>query len=245
MKSLLIFLLTLSTVAHSQVKFNVPEIEVPVSTYINLPVVIETNSNDVGSLEFALNYDPTYLAFEEISVTAKAQQWLTYTMDWQGETVRWGGYDASFGNYTISSPTELFTVRFKVIDQSWVEIPITIGRKTAGTELGWDIEVISTDGYVNKREVSFDVPPTDGISGIAYPIPTTGLITLELTVPENGDYKVIIYDFFGKQQGIYSKKFFSGYVSFRVDVRDLATGIYLLQVTNGRFVKTFKIIKNG
>jgi len=30
-----------------------------------------------------------------------------------------------------------------------------------------------------------------------------------------------------------------------VDVRDLATGIYLLQVTNGRFVKTFKIIKNG
>ena len=73
MKSLLIFLLTLSTVAHSQVKFNVPEIEVPVSTYINLPVVIETNSNDVGSLEFALNYDPTYLAFEEISVTPKAQ----------------------------------------------------------------------------------------------------------------------------------------------------------------------------
>ena len=124
MKSLLIFLLTLSTVAHSQVKFNVPEIEVPVSNYINLPVVIETNSNDVGSLEFALNYDPTYLAFENISVTAKAQQWLTYTMDWQGETVRWGGYDASFGIYTINSPTELFTVRFKVLDQSGQRYPL-------------------------------------------------------------------------------------------------------------------------
>ena len=91
----------------------------------------------------------------------------------------------------------------------------------------------------------FEVTPIDGIYGIAYPVPTTGRITLELTVPENGEYKVIVTDFLGKKHGVYIKKFFSGYVSFRVDVRDLATGIYLLQVTNGRFVKTFKIIKNG
>ena len=119
MRQLLLILALLTTTAiHSQVKFNVPEIEVPVSDYINLPVVIETNGNEVGSLEFALNYDPQFLAFEEITVTPNAQQWLTYTMDWEGETVRWGGYDASFGTYTIETPTELFTIRFKVIDQS-------------------------------------------------------------------------------------------------------------------------------
>ena len=57
MRLLLILLLTITTVAHSQVVFNVPEIEVPVSEYINLPVEIETSGETVGSLEFALNFD--------------------------------------------------------------------------------------------------------------------------------------------------------------------------------------------
>lgn len=106
MKQLLIFLLTITTVAHSQVVFNVPEIEVPVSEYINLPVEIETSGETVGSLEFALEFDSQYLEFEEITVTAKAQEWLTYTQDWEGETIRWGGYDASFGNFTISKTNQ-------------------------------------------------------------------------------------------------------------------------------------------
>jgi len=40
-----------------------------------------------------------------------------------------------------------------------------------------------------------------------------------------------------------TKKFFSGYVSFQIDLSNLPASIYLLQVTNGKFVKTFKIIK--
>lgn len=69
-----------TTCAQSQVVFNVPEIDVPVSEFINLPVEIETSGEDVGSLEFALNYDPDYLEFVSITVTPKAQEWLTYTM---------------------------------------------------------------------------------------------------------------------------------------------------------------------
>lgn len=66
MKPLLIFLLAITTVAHSQVVFNVPEIEVPVSNYINLPVEIETAGETVGSLEFALNFDPQYLNLNQL-----------------------------------------------------------------------------------------------------------------------------------------------------------------------------------
>ena len=69
---LLTLLLLLTTSAQSQVVFNVPEIEVPVSEYINLPVEIETTGEDVGSLEFALNYDPDYLEFVSITVTPKS-----------------------------------------------------------------------------------------------------------------------------------------------------------------------------
>ena len=63
---LLTLLLLLTTSAQSQVVFNVPEIEVPVSEFINLPVEIETTGEDVGSLEFALNYDKNYLEFVSI-----------------------------------------------------------------------------------------------------------------------------------------------------------------------------------
>ena len=243
-RNLLVFLLVLFlNNTQAQVKFNVPEIDVPVSEFINLPVVIESNNNEIGSLEFALNYDPTYLEFVGITVSPTAQEWLTYTMDWQGETVRWGGYDRSFGTYSITNDTELFNVRFRVIDQDWTEIPITIGRKTAGTELGWDIDVENTDGYVNKRSMPFDVQPVDGIYGLVYPVPTTGPINLELSVPESGDYRIILLDFAGKNYGEYNRRFFSGYVAFQLTLTDISSGIYLLQVTNGRFIKTFKILK--
>ena len=127
MRLLLIFLLTLSTASHSQVVFNIPEIEVPVSDYINLPVEIETAGETVGSLEFSLNFDSQYLQFENITVTTKAQEWLTYTQDWEGEKVRWGGYDASFGNFTISNTTELFTSISHPRSVPAVFLPIVIG----------------------------------------------------------------------------------------------------------------------
>lgn len=244
MRNILLTILVLfTTCAQSQVVFNVPEIDVPVSEFINLPVEIETSGEDVGSLEFALNYDPDYLEFVSITVTPKAQEWLTYTMDWEGETVRWGGYDATFGNFTIINTTELFTVRFRVTNQDWDTIPITIGRKTAGTELGWDIDVENTDGYVNKRSMPFDTRPTDGIYGIVYPVPTKGPITFDLTVPDNGDYIVRVLNYNGSEFLKESKRFFAGWVQFQMDLSSLPQGVYLLQVTNGKFVKTFKTIK--
>ena len=240
---LLTLVLVLTTSVQSQVVFNVPEIDVPVSDYINLPVEIETAGEIVGSLEFALNYDPNYLEFVSITITPKAQEWLTYTMDWEGETIRWGGYDASFGNFTISNTTELFTVRFRVTNQAWDTIPITIGRKTAGTELGWDVEVENTDGYVNKRSMPFNTSPTDGIYGIVYPVPTKGPITFDLTVPDNGYYMIRVLNYGGSEFLKQRKKFFAGWVQFQMDLSSLPQGVYLLHITNGQFVKTFKTIK--
>ena len=143
----------------------------------------------------------------------------------------------------ISNTTELFTVRFKVIDENWTELPITIGRKTAGTDLGWDIDVDNTDGYVNKMSLPFDTQPADGIYGIVYPVPVKGPLTFELTVPDNGFYTIRVITYNGTLMKSITRKFFSGYVSFQMDLSDLSSAIYLLQVTNGKFVKTFKIIK--
>lgn len=227
----------------SPVQFTVPEITVPTTPTIELPVVVKTNGNTVGSLEFALNYDQSILEFTDIVISNKAQEWLTYTMDTGSGKVRWGGYDSSFGDFNLTTDTELFTVIFKVLDQNWDETPITIGRRTAGTELGWDLPVSNVDGYINYNRSSL-IPSGEGIFGRAYPVPTQGLVTLELTLPNTGSYTVRVIDLTGKQYKYKQQNFFQGYVTVQEDLYNLPVGLYLLQISNNKFVKSFKIIKN-
>jgi hypothetical protein len=242
MQKLLVFLVFFFIADQSPVQFTVPELSVPAGPTIELPVVVNTNGNTVGSLEFALNYDQSILEFTDIIISNKAQEWLTYTMDTGNGKVRWGGYDSSFGDFNLTQSTELFTIVFAVLDQNWDETPITIGRRTAGTELGWDLAVANTDGYINyNRSQWYD--PKDGITGIAYPVPTQGNITLELTLPNTGKYVVRVIDLAGRQYQYKEQNFFQGYVSVQENLYNLPTGIYLLQIANDKFVKSFKIIK--
>lgn len=238
---LIIFLFLFIAADQSPVRFTIPEISVPAGPTIELPVVIQTNGNTVGSLEFALNYDESILRFNDIFLSEKAQQWLTYTMDTGSGKVRWGGYDSSFGSFNIVEPSTLFILTFDVLDNNWDETPITVGRKTAGTKLGWDLPVGNTDGYINYSRFSYQ--ERDNIFGKAYPLPTTGKITLDLTIPTAGEYIVRVVDLNGKLLKTKPYRLFQGYISIQEDLYPLPSGIYLLQIMSDKFVKTFKIIK--
>jgi hypothetical protein len=221
----------------------VPGITVSPSSTIDLPVVIQTNGNGVGSLEFALNYDQSILQFSEIILSEKAQTWLTYTMDTGNGKVRWGGYDRTHGQYTITNPTELFILKFTVLDPNFTQTPITIGRKTAGDAQGWDIAVTNTNGYVNMNRFAAPLDE-DGINGRAYPVPTNDVVTVDLSLPVSGDYNIIIYDLNGNVLQNKKQRFVKGDNLIQENLHPYSSGIYLLQITNVKFVKTFKIIKN-
>jgi hypothetical protein len=212
------------------------------SNTIDLPVVIQTNGNGVGSLEFALNYDQSILQFSEIILSEKAQTWLTYTMDTGNGKVRWGGYDKTHGQYTITAPTELFILKFTVINTTWTQTPITIGRKTAGDVQGWDIAVISTDGYVNMNRNAAPLDE-DGIHGRAYPVPTDGIVTMEMSLPVSGDYEIIIFDMGGNLLNIRKERFAKGPNTTYGDLTTYPSGNYLLNIRSKNFAKTFKVIK--
>jgi hypothetical protein len=213
------------------------------SNTIDLPVTIQTNGNVLGSLEFALNYDQSILQFSEIILSDDAQSWLTYTMDTGNGKVRWGGYDKTHGQYSITTPTELFILKFTVINTTWTQTPITIGRKTAGNVQGWDIAVTNTDGYVNMNRNAAPLDE-DGINGRAYPVPTNDIVTLDLSLPVSGDYNIIIYDLNGNVLQNKKQRFVKGNNSIQENLHPYPSGVYLLQITNTKFVKTFKIIKN-
>jgi hypothetical protein len=228
---------------YSHVQFQVPGITVSPSNTIDLPVTIQTNGNVLGSLEFALNYDQSVLQFSEIILSDDAQSWLTYTMDTGNGKVRWGGYDKTHGQYSITTPTELFILKFTVINTTWTQTPITIGRKTAGNVQGWDIAVTNTDGYVNMNRNAAPLDE-DGINGRAYPVPTNDIVTLDLSLPVSGDYNIIIYDLNGNVLQNKKQRFVKGNNSIQENLHPYPSGVYLLQITNTKFVKTFKIIKN-
>lgn len=228
---------------YSQVQFQVPGITVSPSNTIDLPVTIQTNGNVLGSLEFALNYDQSILQFSEIILSEKAQTWLTYTMDTGNGKVRWGGYDKTHGQHSITNPTELFILKFTVINTTWTQTPITVGRKTAGNVQGWDIAVTNTDGYVNMNRNAAPLDE-DGINGRAYPVPTNDIVTVDLSLPVSGDYNILIYDLNGNVLQNKKQRFVKGDNSIQENLHPYPSGVYLLQITNTKFVKTFKIIKN-
>jgi len=243
MKSWIVLLLLSINSLYSQVQFIVPEITVSPASTIDLPVTVQTNGNTVGSLEFALNYDQNRLQFSEIVLSEKAQTWLTYTMDTGNGKVRWGGYDRSHGQQSITNPTELFILKFLVIDPIWTQTPITIGRKTAGDVQGWDIAVANTDGYINMNRNAAPLDE-DGINGRAYPVPTNDIVTVDLSLPLSGDYNIIIYDLNGNVLQNKKQRLIKGDNTIQENLHPYPSGVYLLQITNVKFVKTFKIIKN-
>jgi len=242
LRYIIIALLSINSL-YSQVQFQVPGITVSLSNTIDLPVTIQTNGNVLGSLEFALNYDQNILQFSEIILSEKAQTWLTYTMDTGNGKVRWGGYDRTHGQYSITNPTELFILKFTVLNPNWTTTPITVGRKTAGDVQGWDIAVTNTDGYVNMNRNAAPLDE-DGINGRAYPVPTNDTVTLDLSLPVSGDYNIIVYDLNGNVLQNKKQRFVKGDNFIQENLHPYPSGVYLLQITNTKFVKTFKIIKN-
>ena len=242
LRYIIIALLSINSL-YSQVQFQVPGITVSPSNTIDLPVVILTNGNVLGSLEFALNYDQSILQFSEIILSEKAQTWLTYTMDTGSGKVRWGGYDRTHGQHSITTPTELFILKFTVLNPNWTTTPITVGRKTAGDIQGWDITVTNTDGYINMNRNAAPLDE-DGINGRAYPVPTNDIVTVDLSLPVSGDYNIIIYDLNGNVLQNKKQRFVKGDNSIQENLHPYPSGVYLLQITNTKFVKTFKIIKN-
>jgi len=241
LRYIIIALLSTSSL-YSQVQFQVPGITVTPSSTIDLPVTIATNGNTVGSLEFALNYDQSILKFAEIVLSEKTQTWLTYVMDTGAGRVRWGGYDKTHGEHSVNTPTELFILKFTVLDPNWITTPITIGRKTAGDVQGWDIAVANTDGYINYNRTGIPVDETK-IQGIVHPNPTDGLVTVDLVLPVSDYYKITVLNLNGSELRRKVEHYMKGANILEEDLTPYPSGTYLLNITTRDFTQTFKIIK--
>jgi hypothetical protein len=164
-------------------------------------------------------------------------------MDTGSGRVRWGGYDKTHGQYSVNTPTELFILKFTVINPNWITTPITIGRKTAGDVQGWDIAVANTDGYINYNRTGIPVDETK-IQGIIHPNPTDGLVTVDLILPVSDYYKITVLNLNGSELRRKVELYIKGANILEEDLTSYPSGTYLLNITTRDFTQTFKIIKN-
>jgi hypothetical protein len=163
-------------------------------------------------------------------------------MDAGNGKVRWGGYDKSHGGHSITTSTELFILKFTVLNPNWIITPITVGRKTAGDVQGWDIAVTNTNGYINYNRTAIPIDETK-INGLVHPNPTDGLVTVDLILPTSDYYRVSVVNMSGTELRRRVEHYIKGANITEEDLSSYSSGTYLLNITSKNFTKTFKIIK--
>jgi Secretion system C-terminal sorting domain len=84
----------------------------------------------------------------------------------------------------------------------------------------------------------------DRFDAIVYPNPTRGESTLALDIETEGQYQIFMYDLNGRKiRDIHSGELFIGRNNFNIDLFDLQSGMYFLQVLAEGQNETLKIQK--
>ncbi len=153
--------------------------------------------------------------------------------------------------------------RNKLIDKSyqteWERIGFVEGNGTTTEEENYSftdktfepgryeyrLKQIDLDGsfeYSNIIEVEFLSPEEFSLSQ-NYPNPFNPSTTIEYTLPESGNVKLIVINSLGEEVATLVNKYQeSGSYKFNFDARDLASGIYFYKITAGTFANTKKMI---
>lgn len=103
---------------------------------------------------------------------------------------------------------------------------------------------ILTQGFQQPKKLNvsvLNIMPT-GAWVFVYPNPTRGNLYVDLSKLQLGDYQIELVDALGQRV----HKGIAGATAqpYLLSVADLATGIYLLNVTSDNFHQSFKIINN-
>jgi len=124
----------------------------------------------------------------------------------------------------------------------------TIGELAAVTTLTGGSNYL-TQGFQQPWDFSVSVPEIhdNGLAFDLYPNPSSGMITLSMNTDQASKVTLQVFDVLGKSVYFEALNHSSGYASHDVNLKALAEGVYLLEVTNtelssGKVTKSIKKI---
>ena len=227
--------------ALASVEVNMPSLEVTEGNDVEVPVRILNNSNPVGSLQLALNYDSSLLDFKEVQNSGKSMNWLSF-VNLKNNVIEWGGYDTT-GNNLVTDGEPLFTLVFtaKQPQGDWAASPLYTSRKYVGNQNAVDMRVTPTNGVVqiNKLNGTFIVNDM-----MISPNPTNGEISIKFNVEKSGDAEISLFDITGRKiMTVVDEYMPKGKYTYSTDLTKLADGIYIAKLITKTKSVTDKVIK--
>jgi len=129
------------------------------------------------------------------------------------------------------------------------EIAVVTFRTRATGAVNLEDELLDIRDWSNqKATVSFELAakggslPTEYQLSQNYPNPFNPTTTVELALPQAGQYRLTIYNVIGQVVDVFEGYSDAGYVTFNWDASGQASGVYLYKVTVGNFSATKKMV---
>jgi hypothetical protein len=225
------------------IELNLPKLTVSEGNLVNVPLILKTDEINLGSLQFALDYDENLLEFKSIQTEKNSSVWMSY-INTRDNIIEWGGFDPTNNRFLTSNNELFFTLQFvsKKPQELWGTSPLYVVRKFAGNSKSTDLSITPTEGIVKILRVSGD--NLNGRNIIAYPNPTENITQIEFIILNTGITTLGIYDVNGKKQiEVINGSYPVGQYNYTVNLGTLPSGTYIAILTNSGDKKIVKIQK--
>ncbi len=207
-----------------------PSLSVDQGNLVNIPVKVYTKGSNIGSMQLALGYDTTLLEFKGVVSEEKVGNWMSF-INPNGGVIEWGGYDVSNNQHLLNDKDQVITLQFlaKEPKDNWSTSPIYVTRKFAGDATASDLNIEPYDGNVTVQRMAMHMQTTVGDVATVniYPNPTSGLVTLQFSVPSLAPTSLAFYDQFGrKKYTVIETTMPKGIYNYKADLSSLPKGPY-------------------
>lgn len=230
------------------IEVRLPSLSVDEGNLVNIPVKVFTNGERLGALQLAMKFDTTLLAFKGVIANETVGNWMSFVNPNSG-VVEWGGYDVTNNEHLLNNEEQVLTLQFQALKPKadWNTSPLYVTRKFAGNSTATDLNITPTDGRIEvMRMANPNSLRDDAVATILVnPNPTTGEITIQFSVPKDGQTMVALYDQSGRKiYTVVEGNIPKGIYTYKANISDFKAGLYTVNLTTSGFKSFNKIILN-
>ena len=138
---------------------------------------------------------------------------------------------------------------FQFPDIAWgtYKVVVEILGKNPGEKMvtiGADVPSVSIDFSVNETFVTGLEDNLNGASIKVFPNPVEDLVNIQMDLKENIDLDIYVINLLGNVIICKNKKLDQGINTLTINIKDLPSGIYFLNFSDGKEIISQRIIKN-
>ncbi len=228
---------------NSNVSLKLNQVNTHYKKYLELPLIVEPDSEAVNTILLSLQYDPVYLIYKATETTESSKNFRMEVNGTQAGEIHIAMIDIE----GILTKDEVLKIRFEVVD------PTIRNRRTQLTfnrALVNDLNVKTLNGMVIFTDTSDIEPlPQDFVLFQNYPNPFNSNTMIQFQIAEPSDIRLRIYNLMGNEVRTIVNERNKSVGSYQVSWNgkdnhgiEMPSGIYMYELRAEGFVKRKKMV---